>query len=201
MNQEAFIGRCQGPIDQGTKLPATKRPPSPNEVSDYSVDSGAFYEWKASGLSFVKMVFGDGYTHFRLFDGSVKHPYFNDALQGTGVLKAGCEELRGGFLGRVQDLVAAEIFTDFLEQAVHLLEAGYKDAAASVAGAELEDSLRRIALVQKVTGKTNDDLSSLNHKLADKQVYTRLVQKKIQVWNDTRNNAAHGNLTNIEWRT
>jgi hypothetical protein len=189
MNQADFIGRCQDLIDQGTKLLATKRPPPPNVVSDYSVDSGAFYEWKASGLSFVKMVFGDGHTHFRLFEGSVKHPYFNDALQGMGVLKAGYEELRGGFLGRVQDLVAAEIFTDFLEQAVHLLEAGYKDAAASVAGAVLEDGLRRIALGQKVAVKTNDDLSSLNHKLADRQVYTRLVQK---VWNDTRNNAAHG---------
>jgi hypothetical protein len=72
------------------------------------------------------------------------------------------------------------------------LKLAIKDAAASVAGTVLEDGLRRIALVQKVTVKTNDDLSSLNHKLADRQVYTRLVQKKIQVWNDTRNNAVHG---------
>jgi hypothetical protein len=125
MNQEGFIGRCERLIDQGSKLLATQRPPPPNVVSDYSVDSDAFYERKASGLSFVKMVFGDRHTHFRLFDSSVKHPYFNDTLQGMGVLKAAYEELRGGFLGRVQDLVAADIFTDFLEQAVHLLEAGY----------------------------------------------------------------------------
>lgn len=37
-----------------------------------------------------------------------------------------------------------------------------------------------------------DDISSLNAKLADKGVYNRLVQKKIQVWADVRNNADYG---------
>ena len=70
--------------------------------------------------------------------------------------------------------------------------AGYKDVAASVTGAALEDGLRRIALAHGMVVKPNDDLSSLNHRVADGQVYSRLVQKKIQVWNDIRNSAAHG---------
>ena len=72
------------------------------------------------------------------------------------------------------------------------MQAGYKDAAASITGAVLEDGLRRIASAKQISIKNSDDLSTLNHKLADAQIYNRLMQKKIQVWNDIRNNAAHG---------
>lgn len=192
MRQEDFITRCQALIDQGTRVLSTRRPPPAGVISGEYVESALFYEWKPAGLSFLKMTFGEEHPHFQLFQTGVKNTYFSDALQGVGVLKAAYDELRGGFLGRVQDLVAAEIFADFLGQAAHLAEAGYKDAAASVAGAVLEDGLRRIAMARGITVKTSDDLSSLNHRLADGQVYSRLVQKKIQVWNDIRNNAAHG---------
>ena len=101
-------------------------------------------------------------------------------------------ELENGFLGKLQDLVAAEIFADFLQQGGHLLEAGYKDAAVSVTGAVLEDGLRRIATIKHIPVRDRDDVSALNQKLADGRIYNRLMQKKIQVWNDVRNNADHG---------
>ena len=84
MKQEDFIRRCQALIDQGTQLLATRRRPPPNVLSDDSIDSGGFYEWRASGLSFVRMVFGEEHPHFQLYKNSVKNPYFHDALQGMG---------------------------------------------------------------------------------------------------------------------
>jgi hypothetical protein len=192
MRTEDFVDRCRGLIAQGDKILATKRPPPKDVIGDNKVDESGFAEWKAAGLSFLAMVFGEKHTHFELFKAEAKYALARPVVNGIGTLRAALADLENGFLGRVQDLVTAGIFVDFLGQSKHLLETGYKDAAASVAGAVLEDGLRRIASINTVPVKNNDDLSALNHKLADAQVYNRLTQKKVQVWNDVRNNAAHG---------
>ena len=89
-------------------------------------------------------------------------------------------------------MVASDVFADFLDQAQHLLEAGYKDPAAMLAGAVLEDGLRRLLSRAGESTKPRDDLSALNSRCAQKGQYNRLVQKKLSVWIDIRNNAAHG---------
>ncbi|MGI8996488.1 MAG: HEPN domain-containing protein [Pyrinomonadaceae bacterium] len=114
---------------------------------------------------------------------------------GRGILRAVREDIEGGYLKRIEALVSADIFTDFLEMAEHLLEKGYKDPAASLVGAVLEDGLRKICAKISVTVKSQEDISSLNKKLADAQVYNRLMQKKVQVWNDIRNNADHAKFS------
>ena len=65
---------------------------------------------------------------------------------GFGVLEAAQSDLESGMMGRLDTLVAADIFTDFLEMATHLIENGYKDPAASLTGAVLEGGLRKIAV-------------------------------------------------------
>ena len=47
-----------------------------------------------------------------------------------------------------------------------------------LAGAVLEDGLRRLLLKVGETVKTRDDLSAMNARCAQKQLYNRLVQKK-----------------------
>ena len=76
--------------------------------------------------------------------------------------------------------------------AEYLLENGYKNPAASLCGAVLEDGLRKIAIKEGIKVKSSDDLNSLNDKCANGEVYNRLMQKKIKVWIDIRNKADHG---------
>lgn len=195
MRMEAFVERCKTLVGQGERVLASRRPPPANVASDDYLDDSLFAEWKASALSFLALAFSEEHSHFKLFQAGVVHAYAHSAITGVGILRAAHVDLREGFLGKLQELVAAGIFADFLEQALHLMEAGYKDAAASVTGAVLEDGLRRIASTKRIAVKNTDDLSALNHKLADAQAYNRLMQKKIQVWNDVRNNAAHGKFS------
>ena len=61
-----------------------------------------------------------------------------------GILAAAKEDYIGGLLDDQKTLVCAEVFTDFLQQADYLLREGYKDPAAVIAGAVLEDGLRRL---------------------------------------------------------
>jgi hypothetical protein len=62
----------------------------------------------------------------------------------VGILRALRAAYAGGYLKTLEDLVAADLFTDFLEAAEHLLDSGYKDAAAVIAGAVLEEHLRKL---------------------------------------------------------
>ena len=48
-------------------------------------------------------------------------------------------------LSNFMSLAQAEVFADFLDMAEHLLGEGYKDAAAVILGAVLEDTLRKLA--------------------------------------------------------
>ena len=70
------------------------------------------------------------------------------------------------YLKRIEDLVSADIFTDFLEMAEYLLKNGYKDPATSLIGAVLEDGLRRVSAGHGIKLKSREDIQSLNTKLA-----------------------------------
>ena len=110
------------------------------------------------------------------------------------ILRAAEEDIEGGYLQKVETLVSAEVFSDFLEMAKHLLDNGYKDPAASLIGAVLEDGLRRICSNNNITVKSDDNISSLNQKLAQNHVYNPLQQRQIQVWNKLRDYADHGHF-------
>lgn len=49
-----------------------------------------------------------------------------------------------------QKIIAAEIFSDFLEMAEHLLEQGYKDPAAVMIGSVVEENLRKFCVANKI---------------------------------------------------
>ena len=78
----------------------------------------------------------------------------------------------------------------------YLLEEGYKDPAAVLAGGTLEEHLRK--LCQKNDIEIMKDIShyrkadSLNADLAGANVYSKLDQKSVTAWLDLRNKAAHG---------
>jgi len=155
-------------------------------------DAGLFSQWRTSSLSLLKTLPPD-YIYSREFETSCEDEYFEDVTQGLGILRAAKEDIEGGYLQKMETLVSAEVFSDFLDMAEHLLDNGYKDPAASLIGAVLEDSLRRVCSNNDVTVKIDDNISSLNQKLADqKSIYNRLRQREIEVWNKLRDYADHG---------
>lgn len=117
----------------------------------------------------------------------------------VGILKGIQSDIRTGMIEDVRRLLQAEVFADFLEMAEHLLDNGYKDPAAVLQGAVLEDSLRRLAGANGVptTASSGKPLTidPLNIALAKAKVYDALVQKQITSWANLRNDAAHGNFS------
>lgn len=157
-------------------------------------EAGRFVEWQSQTVSFLVDVLGRDHVYTRLFANYAAVKLDDDIEEGLGVLRAVREDLEGGDLTDIRTLISAEVFTDFLEMAEHLHKTGYKDPAASLVGAVLEDGLRRIANNHGVKRKSREDLSSLNHKLANAGTYGRLTQKQVQVWTEVRNSADHGHF-------
>ena len=99
------------------------------------------------------------------------------------VLHAVKHDVNSGMLTNFRSLIQAEIFADFLTMTEHLLGEGYKDAAAVLLGAILEDSLRKIAEANGI-GILNPKgkpvtIDPLNTGLAKKGAYNALVQKQV----------------------
>jgi hypothetical protein len=195
MSYEKLMDRLNHLIEVGEKVLKTRHSPPRGVVDREYVFRDPFHQWRAGVLSFLKAVFGENSTHFQEFQQRCRGTYYDDAFQGQSILKAAKEDIEGGYLKKLEDLVAADIFTDFLEMAEYLLEQGYKDPAASLIGAVLEDGLRKIAKNNGITLKSRENISSLNHKIADAQIYNRLVHKQVEVWNEIRDNADHGKFS------
>jgi len=108
-----------------------------------------------------------------------------------GVVQALRDDLAAGSLQSLSALAHAEVFSDFLDMARYLNDAGYKDAAAVIAGSTLEGHLRELATKNGIA--INDGAGKpvkadkLNADLAKAAVYQLLDQKSVTAYLDLRN--------------
>jgi hypothetical protein len=136
---------------------------------------------KAIGIDNFYVIHSHWYGHVSQVHGlaiTIKHDVDNDLIS------------------NIKGLLQAEIFASFLEIGEHLLDEGYKDAAAVTIGAVLEDGLRELSkkndiAVLKPNGAPKT-IDPLNTELAQHNVYSKLVQKQITSYAHIRNKAAHG---------
>ncbi|WCE28789.1 hypothetical protein [Vibrio sp. SCSIO 43137] len=105
-------------------------------------------------------------------------------------------DIENDLISNIKGLLQAEIFANFLEIGEHLLNEGYKDAAAVTIGAVLEDGLRELSKKNDISiVKPNGapkTIEPLNTELAQNEVYSKLVQKQVTSFAHIRNKAAHG---------
>jgi hypothetical protein len=187
----ALLARIDALLEKAKRVRATMH----GEEHEQWVDAGPFQEWRSQAQNAIASIVGKDHVYATDFADKV---VYNDALRvdiGTGYLRALREDIANGYLRRLESIVSAEVFTDFLDMAQHLLDAGFKDPAASLTGAVLEDGLRRIATAKAITFNKRDGLAKLNEKCAQAAVYNALMKKQIDVWTEIRNKADHGHFT------
>jgi len=120
----------------------------------------------------------------------------------VGVVEALKADIQAGYLETLRELLHAEVFSDFLDMADHLLAEGYEDAAAVIGGSSLESHLRQLCTKNGIPvttpspkGTLPKKADTLNSELAAASVYSKLDQKSVTSWLDLRNKAAHGHYT------
>ena len=163
------------------------------------VDQAAMAGFRSASLSFIQRVYGEAHPHFSEFKAQTTDTFLSNATTGISILNAIRSEIAGGWLFTLKGVVAAELFSDFLEMAEHLLSAGYKDPAAVMIGSVLEEHLRQLCLKRSVDVEEDKNgrlvprkADRLNADLAKAAIYTKLDQKVVTAWLDLRNKAAHG---------
>jgi hypothetical protein len=136
-------------------------------------------------------------TLLRLAPGN--SPYLRDVDKSTkymvGALRALRRDYADGVLATFDGLVRADVFSDVLEMAQHLMDEGYKDPAAVLIGSVLEEHLRALCVKNGLDIVRNDHplkADALNAALAKASSYNKLDQKNVTAWLDLRNKAAHG---------
>jgi len=117
-----------------------------------------------------------------------------------GTLRALRSGLQQGYLQTLQELAHGDLFSDYLEMASYLLEEGYKDAAAVIAGSTLEEHQRKLADKHGIditfTDKSGKEqwkkAQRLNQDLLQSGVYSANDHKLVTLLLALRTSAAHG---------
>ncbi len=170
------------------------------------IDGGAHEEWYAQSLSLLQTVFGTESTYAKHFAKEAEGSTDNNVERGLGVVRAALEDVSNGYLWTVSELIHAETFDSFLEQAAHLLEAKYKDAAAVIAGSTLEEHLRALGTKHGVPisatnakGKTESRAAAtISDELKVAGAYNQIENSTVQGFLALRNQAAHGHYKEYE---
>jgi hypothetical protein len=122
-----------------------------------------------------------------------------------GVVRALRADVEAGYLRKAGELVRGDLFADFLQMAEHLLDEGFKDAAAVIAGSSIEQHLRQMCVksglaieMQVDTGRRPKKADTMNTELSKAGVYHKLDSKSVTAWLDLRNKAAHGRYGEYE---
>lgn len=191
------LARLDGLIDKGHEVLQGRYQGSDGSLI---LKSGLYASWRAQALHALTSLLGDSHTYTQAFtkqvDPIARGPEYVDI--GVGIIRSAREDAANGHLfTTMAALLSAEIFSDFLDMAEHLVNTHYAPAAASLTGAVLEDALRRIADSHGISHNKGDGLASLNDKCVKAGVYNAIVQREVQLWTGIRNSADHGNFGDV----
>ena len=107
-----------------------------------------------------------------------------------GILQSAHEDWQQGLLRRIEHIVVAEAFDDFLDRAAIYHKGKKKIEASVLVSAVLEDTVKRIASKEGVAAK-GKKLDSLVSELVTAEVFTPVKAKRVRSYAGVRNHALH----------
>ncbi len=120
-----------------------------DELAKEMEASGPFEwdKWKISALNLLKTVFGTDSVHYQYLNEICKELRRKIGVDraARSMFRAAKEDYEGGYVFSLENTVSGEVFGDFVNLAKQSLREGYKDVAAVLACAALEDTLKRYA--------------------------------------------------------
>ncbi len=193
MRLDDYRARLERLVEQG-KLVA-----SAVEVRDYAevVDAEVFSTWAVSGLHALRLTFGEQSDHYVAFKRQADryNGWAEPVPYCQGILLAAVADLKAGLFVRVSEIAAAEVFGDLLAQAEYLLSNGnHHLPAAALAGAVLEDALRKLCAKHGVAWQPPSSISKLNVELYKANIYGKPQHGQVEAWGKLRNQVDHGDF-------
>lgn len=166
---------------------------------DYYVPQDKLKEyaaWLSSVANLLGIVSPPGSHYTARIDALLAHENMQHGIvshvvrQICGVLGAAHRDWKAGLLRKIEFIVAASTFDDFLDQAEDYYSAGKKTEASVLAGAVLEDAVKKVAIKNEMdpTGMTLDPIID---SLVKAGVLTPVKAKRWKSFAGVRNKALH----------
>ena len=201
---ERILQRLDELLAAGERVLATHRPvrvpgPVPRNHEGH-VDGGAWSGWRVSSLAMILQIAGDQSHYYTEFKEHAESTYFPCIQQAQAVLCSLRDDFAQGWLRDLRELAAAEVFGDLLEMAQHLQEKGYHHGAVSIAGAVLEDCLRRVHTKRIGEWEGDSGISKLGTNLYkhDPEFYPKTRHQQVTAWATLRNEVDHGRAAEVD---
>lgn len=178
-----------------------------NDYNTLSPESRSMFDaFRSSGLSLILNLYTKNHPYYEEFDKILNWCIYRNSIESSIAIITNIKsEIENGWILSTKSIISAEIFSDFLEMADHLLENNYKDASAVIIGGVLEEHLRQLCIVNEINifieknGRVQYIAAdTMNNDLSKKWVYDKLDQKNITAQLDLRNNAAHGHYESYD---
>lgn len=87
------LERIEQLIAMGERVLSTHRPPPRNVISAFTLDEGAFTEWRTRTLSALEQLFGSTNVYTRNFQQNVEYNTRADVQRGIGILRGAKDEV------------------------------------------------------------------------------------------------------------
>jgi len=107
-----------------------------------------------------------------------------------GLLNSALEEWKAGLLRKIEYIVVAETFDDFLDHATQYHKGNKKKESSVLASAVLEDTIKKIANRNGIDPK-DLSLEPLIDELIKKEVFTPVKGKRVKGFISVRNHSLH----------
>lgn len=167
------------------------------------IDNTRFHQWQTNCASLLTQLIPEGSVHWQFANSIGRYaPGYDACERSLAKLRAIKADYERGFLGNLQTLVRAELATDYLGQSRVLLSSGYHVPATVLAGAVLEDTLRKLCVEHHIPTETDGGrrktIDPMNTELVKANVYNAAKGAEIRGWAALRNDAAHGQIGTID---
>lgn len=189
--KKRYIDRLTDLIKQGELLRDTYHKVHRDGVlnSFEKGDDQLFFQWRSKCLSPLEdkslRVFREEYIRVS------EHSSQKSVINGLGVIIGLKDTIENDFIETLSTQIQISTYADFLDLAEQYLEVDNKDFAAVAVSIALEDAMKKIASRNNIGTKDTDDISVINQKLGNASVYTRIQQRKIEVYKKIRDYALH----------
>jgi len=192
-NKEELTAKVQAVITMGGKVLDTE---SKGFQQQTFVNEQLFHDFRISGLSLLSRIFGISSEYYKSFKSEVTSPGSSRTKRGLGILSAAAADLQGNWIETTGGAISSEILTDFLHMAKNHLDGNNLPGVAVLAGAVLEEHLRRLCLANNISIINDRSASAaakkplqLSSEAYKKKIYDRNQYKKLISWLELCNSA------------
>jgi len=156
----------------------------------------AYQKWLSSVLNLLHAACPRDSEYINDAERIMKHEAMQNGIPSVvvtkmmGLLESAQHEWAEGLLRKIEYIIAAETFDDFLDHAASYHKANKKTEASVLASAVLEDTVKKIAMKNSINS-TGRSLDPLIDELVKASVFDGIKAKRAKAYAAVRNKALH----------